>query len=439
MKTEDIDAAIDKLENNMAHTSMTLNEEKKIIAQISELRKSKAMVKELLESSGGKVDPAARETLEAQLKSVGAKITERKAQEQEQRKIMDEIKAKMGETKDEVPDLIKQKNNQWEIVKRCKETIGNLWDEHRKVENEYWTKEKAWRAQAKEERQKKWEAEQEERKKRDIERKQRQLDEAGEPFDREVTTCEQLTSYLKSLTKEETKVEETKSAPKVEEGMVVLKKKNDESEMDSWFTGSKGKKKGGKKKAAKSDKLVHSMDIISSFATLGLTAPPSKDAKGISDLVDKLEAKKAEYLEKRKDAHVKRAAQKEKIAKELEAATNGTEEKAEEKANGEANGEANGKEEGEAKSKEEGEAKSSLKLNASVRIKGGNDSSDMARPGDEEERENSEEGEGEKEALKQVDIENEQEQSQEDDGQDDKGDEGEGKTEKIEMDDIKKR
>ena len=92
MKTEDIDAAIDKLENNMAHTSMTLNEEKKIIAQISELRKSKAMVKELLESSGGKVDPAARETLEAQLKSVGAKITELKAQEQEQRKIMDEIK-----------------------------------------------------------------------------------------------------------------------------------------------------------------------------------------------------------------------------------------------------------------------------------------------------------------------------------------------------------
>ena len=171
MKTEDIDAAIDKLENNMAHTSMTLNEEKKIIAQISELRKSKAMVKELLESSGGKVDPAARETLEAQLKSVGAKITELKAQEQEQRKIMDEIKAKMGETKDEVPDLIKQKNNQWEIVKRCKETIGNLWDEHRKVENEYWTKEKAWRAQAKEERQKKWEAEQEERKKRDIERR----------------------------------------------------------------------------------------------------------------------------------------------------------------------------------------------------------------------------------------------------------------------------
>ena len=36
MKTEDIDAAIDKLENNMAHTSMTLNEEKKIIAQISD-------------------------------------------------------------------------------------------------------------------------------------------------------------------------------------------------------------------------------------------------------------------------------------------------------------------------------------------------------------------------------------------------------------------
>ena len=34
MKTEDIDAAIDKLENNMAHTSMTLNEEKKHLLSV---------------------------------------------------------------------------------------------------------------------------------------------------------------------------------------------------------------------------------------------------------------------------------------------------------------------------------------------------------------------------------------------------------------------
>ncbi|QDZ21798.1 hypothetical protein A3770_06p43160 [Chloropicon primus] len=342
VKVEDIDAAIERLENEMAHTSMPLNEEKKIVVQISELRKSKALVKELFESSGGAVDPAARDALYAQLKAVGEKITSLKAEEQEQRKIMDQIKAELGESKDEIPDLFKQKSDQYEIVKKCKETINKLRDEHRKVEDEYWTKERAWRAQAKEDRQKKWEAEQEERKKRDIERKQRQLDEAGEPFDREVTTCEQLVSYLKTFDKEEVAAEEVKSAPQAQDGMVVLNKKDAENEMDSWFTGSgKGKKKGGKKKATKPEKIVHSMDIISSFASLGLTAPTNKS--GMSELITKLGEKKAEYLEKRKDEHVKRAAQKEAIAAQIaegetkadegEEKTNGTaEEKPEEAA-----------------------------------------------------------------------------------------------------------
>merc|ERR1712144_190808 len=178
VKVEDIDSAIEKLENEMAHTTMTLNEEKKLIAQVSDLRKSKALVKELFEASGGKVDPAARDSLMTSLKAVSEKIKGLKEQEQEQRKIIDEIKAKLGETKDEVPDLIKEKSNQYEIIKQCKETIDTLWKEQKK-EDEYWTKERAWRAQAKEDRQKKWEAEQDERKKRrDIERKQRQLDEA---------------------------------------------------------------------------------------------------------------------------------------------------------------------------------------------------------------------------------------------------------------------
>merc|ERR1711959_634189 len=134
VKVEDIDSAIEKLENEMAHTTMTLNEEKKLIAQVSDLRKSKALVKELFEASGGKVDPAARDSLMTSLKAVSEKIKGLKEQEQEQRKII---------------DLIKEKSNQYEIVKQCKETIGKLRDDFRKVEDEYWTKERARRAQEK--------------------------------------------------------------------------------------------------------------------------------------------------------------------------------------------------------------------------------------------------------------------------------------------------
>ena len=53
VKVEDIDRAIDELENKMSHSSMSLNDEKKLVAQISDLRKSKTLVKELVESSGG--------------------------------------------------------------------------------------------------------------------------------------------------------------------------------------------------------------------------------------------------------------------------------------------------------------------------------------------------------------------------------------------------
>jgi len=334
VKVEDIDRAIDELENKMSHSSMSLNDEKKLVAQISDLRKSKTLVKELVESSGGAVDPAARETLQAQLKGVSEKIRALKDQEQEQRKIIDAIKAELGETKDEVPDLIKEKSNQWEIVKQCKETIGKLRDDFKKVEDEYWTKERAWRAKQKEERQKKWEASQEERKQRDIERKMRQLDEAGEPFDREVTTCEQLVSYLKTFTRAEAGPAQaaTGSGVKTVDGMVVMNKKGgNDAEMDSWFTGTGGKKKGGKKKN-KSEKLVHSMDIIASFASLGLAAPTSK--AGMPDLITKLGEKKAEFLEKRKDAHVKRAEQKKKIAAQIAAGETDEGEKKAEEANG---------------------------------------------------------------------------------------------------------
>jgi hypothetical protein len=52
------------------------------------------------------------------------------------------------------------------------------------------------RAQQREERQKAWEAGQAERKEREERRKEWERENAPEPFDKEVTACEQLVSYL---------------------------------------------------------------------------------------------------------------------------------------------------------------------------------------------------------------------------------------------------
>lgn len=115
--------------------------------------------------------------------------------------------------------------------------------------------------------------------------------------------------------------------------MMVLNKKN--GERDGFVVHGLGRQEGeegGKKKAAKSEKLVHSMDIISSFATLGLTAPTTKSAEAMESLITNLGEKKQEYLEKRKEAHVKRAKQKEEIAAQIAAGK--TEEAEEAKENG---------------------------------------------------------------------------------------------------------
>ena len=317
VKVEDIDTAIDRLENEMAHSTMSLNEEKKIIAQISDLKKSRVLVKELYESNSdgkGKGAPASRDEVMDRLRACQGKIKTLRQQEDEQRKILDEIRAKFDDGKEDIPTLIQLKADQFEIVKQCKETIGKLRDDFKKVEDDYWTKQKLWWAQQKEEKQKRWEAAQLERKQRDLERKQRDLENAGEPFDREVTTCEQLITYMAKYQTQENGAPKTAAAEVVDTGVRIIGKKNvNLEEEDGWWGGYKGsgKKSKGKKKA-KAEKLVHSMDIISSFATLGLSAPLNKAA--MPELVKKIDEKKAEYLEKRVAENEKRKAAREAAA-----------------------------------------------------------------------------------------------------------------------------
>ena len=120
------------------------------------MRKSRALVKELSESSEKGLEGASRDEVMDRLRACNGKIKALRQQEDEQRKIIDEIKASFDTNKDEVPALVQEKSNQYEIVKQCKETIGKLRDDFKKVEDEYWTKERAWRAQQKEEKQKRY-------------------------------------------------------------------------------------------------------------------------------------------------------------------------------------------------------------------------------------------------------------------------------------------
>lgn len=291
-----------------------------------------------------------RDVLMDKIREMNGKIKTLRQEEDEQRKIMDELRSK-DDSKDEIPALIKKKNDQYEVMKKCKETLNKLRDDRKKIEDAYWKKEKEWRAQAKIEKQKRFEENkvrwEEEKKRKEIEKKQRDLDNAGEPFDREVTTCDQLVSYLNKFTSDNAKADaDAPSAANsgLDAGATIVGKKAQlEQDCDGWWSGLGGKKSKGKKRNAKSEKIVHSMDIINSFSILGLAAPLNKEA--MPPLYEKIAAKKAEYLEKRIGANKKREEERAAIKAKIEAGDFGGDAKVdgEAKENGNGDAKADGK------------------------------------------------------------------------------------------------
>ena len=318
VSVQQIDEAVISLEHKMAHTTLSLDEEKRVLSQLSNLKKSRGFVQQYSEMKE-KTDGSARDATFQRLKACSEKIKVIKEKEGEQRKVIDKIKGKIDTNKDDIPELIKERSEKYETIKQCREATSKLYDEHRKKEDEYWHNERLIRAFQKVEKQKRWEAAQAERKIRDAERKEREEELRGDPFNEEIDRCDQLVTYLNKFLGITKVVEEVKAEIKTPEGATVLSKHIADDTLDKMFTGMGGgkskKKKGAKKK---NTALMHTFDILSSFATIKVDAPLSKDA--IADTIKVIGEKKEDFLVKQKEALKKRAEEKAKKAAEAAAA-----------------------------------------------------------------------------------------------------------------------
>eukprot|EP00898_Chlorokybus_atmophyticus_P007623 jgi/Chlat1/7862/Chrsp66S07303 len=308
VKVEEIDGEINKLEYKLSHTTMALQEEKRILAQIKELKKSRDFVKDYtIRLEKLSVDEGNRSEIFDAIKLKDEEINAIKEQENVQRALLEQMKLKEDSEGADIPALAEERQALWETIVAARDALRAAKTEFRAKEDEYYQREREFRQQQQEERQRRWEQGQQERKARDEARKERAAEYAVEPYAVEITICEQLVSYLQKVAPVDSTVEEVVAAkeivaPKGVGEMLVSKKNKGDEELDSWF-GGLGKKKQDKKKTASKpkapEKLKHSYDALKSFQTIGVDSPAT--TADALPCIDKIKDKMAHYHQLRKD------------------------------------------------------------------------------------------------------------------------------------------
>lgn len=301
---EDIEAEIQKLEDEISHSSLSLNEERRVMESIRQLKNSKSIVADY----GAKMDDLSTDEktckeINAAIKSLDVEITKIRKEEDEHRAAMNAEKKKEEASGTDNQTLWNEKEKCREACKEAYEKIKDLRASFDQEWQEFKAKEKIWKAQQAVEKAKKREEYLKEKAARDAERAAREKEMAPDPFTKEIIVCEQLASYLSKFAGDAVKESDTVAGsagdqPSSLDGMKVLTKKGDDPDM-TWMLGA-GKKKGkGKKATSKQgadEKLIHTVDILSAFASLNLSVPITKS--DCSTILKEVNEKKQYYVQK---------------------------------------------------------------------------------------------------------------------------------------------
>lgn len=197
LTVEAVDREVARLEDAIAHTTMPLNEEKKMVTAIKDLGKSRETVREYQTSySTLNGDDGTRKAVVDKLKAKDLEITALKVEQNELRGALTVTKKQEDKAGADIPGLNDERQACYEIIKAKRDEIRSLRDEHKKKEDEHFNRERLWRAFLKLEQQKKWEAGLDERKAREAAKKAWDIENAPEPFELEVAAADQLVNYL---------------------------------------------------------------------------------------------------------------------------------------------------------------------------------------------------------------------------------------------------
>ena len=326
---EQIDAEVARIEDQISHETMSLKEEKVLVERIKQLNKmkdaAKAMAAKQAQITG---TDGSRKAMQEKAKAKDAEINANKAEQQKLKNEIDKIRGVEGgnnRNKKEngkssnggdnfnknMKALESERDGAYKQILKIRKEMDDLRDDFKKKNNEWLKREKVFRAErdaeyasekkASEERKKQWEREN-----------------APEPFEAEISSCDQLVSFLQKFLPKSAPAEPTSSSSKngsAEDltaklsGLKMVNKRDKDEEMDDLLsmTGTLTKAKKNKVNAMKNagpkppketDKVNLSLDAYGMFGKVGISAPLIVGE--VPRCVELLNEKKEEFLEKRK-------------------------------------------------------------------------------------------------------------------------------------------
>ncbi|GMG17733.1 unnamed protein product [Phytophthora fragariaefolia] len=295
----EFDSAIAELKHKQETSSMSLNEEKRVIKEIEQLQAQKKQVGAVAGDQGA-VDKQNESIKE--IRALQAKKNEEIDAVQEklnaQKQALDELYRLNEEEnkKDKFPALAKERKDIKEQLDDKFTAIKALRKDFKEANDKYYNNIRLVRKKKELERQKEEEARKAEyeAKLADYEKEMAKI----HPYQDEMDLCDALVSFLektyaKELKEEQDEKAETAATPVELDGMKPLQRKEEDFMM--FGGGKKGKKARQGKKAKKATKLSLPLAQMEAFSTIGLLPPSAVTA--VSESLVAVKAKKVWFNE----------------------------------------------------------------------------------------------------------------------------------------------
>jgi len=308
MSVEKIDDRIRELELRRNTESLSLKEEKEVMAEIKALKTSRAGVASYDDQFKAMGDQrakndASRKDIKAAMDALDKEID---ALTEQKTKLTEKLEKSGVKIETNIPELAKERDAIRAEVTKLYDSMRAMRDKYKKDNDLWWESEKVYRDQERKERQIKWE---EDRKQKliDDELYRKEMFESeqsddSDPFTEQKIMISEVKKYLASLIDTNEKVEEVVTNMVVEGEQTIGKKSNMHDE-ESWGGLEKKKGKKGKKKRGTSVKkdtasLSHPPTKIAALSELDIPLPTTIAAVQAS--IDACDAKSAEIEEKSK-------------------------------------------------------------------------------------------------------------------------------------------
>lgn len=278
-----IDDAIRRLEWQLKIQNFKLTEEKKIVAEIDSLKRSKKDLSQFLAAKKEVDEIRERQRrMREERDRYQKNVNQLRNKEDETKKLLEEKKSKLYVLKKEIDKLYTRKRHMIHEFKQHEKEYNEVKDEMKKQKKRDSFKRK-------------------EESKSHMEAFQNDIEEYGlqkEPYEDEIKLCNTLINYLQKFQVAEDEVEEpsknTGVVDELDDGKYILLKKTEDTDYSSVRPTKRRPSKKGKKFSV-TKPITHAPQIFSQFASLMLNAPSTIPEIIVS--LEQVQARKTFYEE----------------------------------------------------------------------------------------------------------------------------------------------